>query len=46
MILEKADVVVTPGSEFGEYGEGYFRISLTVNDSRLEEALSRMVNIL
>jgi LL-diaminopimelate aminotransferase len=46
MILEKADVVVTPGSEFGEYGEGYFRISLTVSDSRLEEALSRMVNIL
>ena len=46
MVLEKADVVVTPGSEFGEHGEGYFRISLTVSDNRLEEALNRMLNIL
>jgi len=46
MVLEKADVVVTPGSEFGKYGEGYFRISLTINDIRLEEALNRIVDIL
>jgi len=42
MILEKANVVVTPGSEFGKNGEGYIRISLTINDSRLEEALNRI----
>ena len=42
MILEKANVVVTPGSAFGKNGEGYIRISLTLSDSRLEEALNRI----
>lgn len=46
MLLEKANVVITPGNEFGEYGEGYFRVSLTISDSRLEEALKRVRNIL
>ena len=41
-VLEKAGVVVTPGSGYGEYGEGYFRISLTVGTERLKEALARM----
>ena len=35
-------MVVTPGNGFGAYGEGYFRISLTVPDARLEEALERI----
>jgi LL-diaminopimelate aminotransferase len=35
-------VVVTPGVGFGACGEGYFRISLTVSEERLEEALRRM----
>jgi LL-diaminopimelate aminotransferase len=46
MILDRANVVVTPGSAFGEYGEGYIRISLTITDSRLEEALNRIRNVL
>jgi len=46
MLLEKANVVVTPGSEFGKYGEGFFRISLTINDKRLEEALNRIESII
>lgn len=46
MILDRANVVVTPGSEFGKYGEGFFRISLTITDSRLEEALNRIRNVL
>ncbi len=46
MLLEKANVVVTPGSEYGKFGEGFFRISLTINDSRLEEALNRIGNTL
>ena len=46
MLLEKANVVVTPGSEFGKYGEGFFRISLTINDKRLEEALNRIESVL
>jgi LL-diaminopimelate aminotransferase len=41
-VLERADVVVSPGSSFGPSGEGFFRISLTVSDERLEQALARM----
>jgi len=46
MLLEKANVVVTPGTAFGEYGEGFFRISLTIEDNRLEEALNRIKDVL
>ena len=31
-LLEKTGVVVTPGRGFGEHGEGYFRIALTVDE--------------
>lgn len=41
-VLEKAGVVVPPGSAYGSSGEGYIRISLTVKDDRLEEALDRI----
>jgi LL-diaminopimelate aminotransferase len=41
-VLDKAGVVVTPGIGYGQRGEGYFRISLTVPDARLEEALARI----
>src|SRR3989338_484009 len=41
-MLEKAGVVITPGSGYGNEGEGYFRISLTVPDNRLKEAMDRM----
>ncbi len=40
--LEKMNVIVTPGNGFGAHGEGYFRISLTVPEARLEEALARI----
>lgn len=43
-LLEKAGVIVTPGSAYGDKGEGYFRISLTIEDGRLEEALKRIEN--
>jgi LL-diaminopimelate aminotransferase len=42
LMLDRADVVVTPGSAYGKQGEGYFRISLTIDDGRLEEALDRI----
>ncbi len=42
-LLEKAGVVVTPGLGYGQWGEGYFRISLTYPDEVLEQALSRIV---
>jgi len=41
-MLEKAGVVVTPGTAFGEAGEGYFRISVSVPDDRLREAVERI----
>ncbi len=44
-VLQETGVVVTPGNGFGAPGEGYFRISLTVNDARLEEAVSRIANL-
>lgn len=46
MFLEKAGVVVTPGNGFGDAGEGYFRISLTVSEERLNEAGKRIVKVL
>ena len=45
-LLDKANVVVTPGVEFGKSGEGYIRISMTIDDSRLEEALKRIRSVL
>jgi len=42
LILDEANVVVTPGSAYGKFGEGYFRISLTISDDRLREALDRI----
>ncbi len=41
-LLERTGVAVTPGTNFGQAGEGYFRISLTVPDDRLDEAVARM----
>ncbi len=42
LVLEKAGVIITPGIGYGENGEGYFRIALTVEKERIEEALKRM----
>jgi len=41
-LLEEAGVVVTPGIGYGKCGEGYIRLSLTVPDHRLEEAVARL----
>jgi len=42
LVLEQADVVVSPGSAYGPNGEGYVRLSLTVADDRLREAVARI----
>ena len=44
-LLEKAGVVVTPGLGYGQWGEGFFRISLTYGDEVLTEAMNRMVKL-
>jgi len=41
-LLEKADIVATPGNGFGRYGEGYFRMALTVDKRRIAEAVERI----
>ena len=41
-ILNETGVVLTPGNGFGKHGEGFFRVSLTIGDDRLREALSRI----
>lgn len=41
-LLDEAGVFVAPGSGYGAHGEGYVRVSLTVPDDRLEEALGRI----
>ncbi len=41
-LVDEARVLVTPGAAYGQYGEGYFRLSLTVPDARLEQALERI----
>ena len=42
LVLEEAGVLVSPGPAYGPSGEGFFRISLTVPDDRLDEAVRRI----
>jgi LL-diaminopimelate aminotransferase len=41
LLFDKAAIVVAAGTAYGQYGEGYIRISLTVTDNRLREAMER-----
>ncbi|HEY8803265.1 MAG TPA: LL-diaminopimelate aminotransferase, partial [Candidatus Dormibacteraeota bacterium] len=41
-VLNEVGVNITPGVGFGAHGEGYFRLSVTAPDARLEEAMTRM----
>jgi LL-diaminopimelate aminotransferase len=45
LLLEQASVLVSPGDAYGPSGEGFVRLSLTVPDSRLEEAVSRLESV-
>ncbi|TMK64676.1 MAG: aminotransferase class I/II-fold pyridoxal phosphate-dependent enzyme [Actinobacteria bacterium] len=42
LVLEESGVVLSPGGAYGPNGEGFFRISLTVPDDRLAEAVERL----
>ena len=44
-LLEKANVVGTPGSGFGAAGEGYFRLSAFNSRENVEEAMQRIVKL-
>jgi LL-diaminopimelate aminotransferase len=41
-VLDDAGVVITPGVGFGPHGEGWFRLSVTAPEERLDEALERL----
>ena len=41
-LLEKFGIITTPGCGFGHSGDGYVRFSITLDESRIKEALSRL----
>jgi len=41
-LLREAGIVCTPGVGFGPHGEGFVRMSMTVPEARLDEAVSRI----
>ena len=41
-ILENSGVSVTPGAVFGEFGEGYLRVSLCTSEEKISDALDRI----
>ncbi len=45
-LLDEAGVFVAPGNGYGVRGEGYVRLSLTVPDDRLAQAMQRLGEIL
>lgn len=46
LVLDKADIVMTPGIGFGKAGEGYVRMALTVSKERMKEAVDRLSKLL
>ncbi|WP_346216600.1 pyridoxal phosphate-dependent aminotransferase [Caldifermentibacillus hisashii] len=44
-LLDAADVAVAPGNGFGKYGEGFIRVGLLMDESRLFEAVQRIGNL-
>jgi len=42
LLLEELDIVVTPGTSYGKFGEGYIRLSLTTPDDQIEKGCQRM----
>jgi alanine-synthesizing transaminase len=45
-LLREADVVVSPGSAFGEAGEGYMRLALVEKEDRLRQAVRQIGRVL
>jgi len=44
-ILEETGVVITPGNGFGQAGEGFARMALTLPKERIAEAIERMGHV-
>jgi LL-diaminopimelate aminotransferase len=41
-LLDASGLVVSPGAAYGEYGEGFFRISLSTPDEHIDRALEKL----
>jgi LL-diaminopimelate aminotransferase len=44
-LMDEAFVVTVPGAGFGPAGEGYLRMALTVDESRIREAVDRIARV-
>ena len=45
LLIEQAGIVATPGNGFGDEGEGYIRMAITVSEQRIKEAIERLKRI-
>jgi alanine-synthesizing transaminase len=45
-LIEKAEIAVSPGLGFGEYGEGFVRIALVENEHRIRQAARNLKKFL
>jgi len=43
-LLESCGLVTVPGNGYGDAGEGYIRMAITVSEDRIQEAIDRMKN--
>jgi LL-diaminopimelate aminotransferase len=41
-LLEECGIIVPPGNGYGAFGEGFFRIALTISENRMKDAIARM----
>ena len=41
-LMHKSGVIAVPGEGFGQYGEGFFRISIVCSEEKLYEVIQRM----
>ncbi|HES58344.1 MAG TPA: aminotransferase class I/II-fold pyridoxal phosphate-dependent enzyme, partial [Firmicutes bacterium] len=41
-LLDETGLVVSPGAAYGQYGEGFFRVSLSTPDERIDLALGKL----
>lgn len=41
-MINQAGIVITPGSGFGTWGEGYIRFALTIPSARIHQAVGRL----
>ena len=44
-LLDKTGVMATPGRGYGQWGEGFFRISLSYDDKVLQQAMTRIAEM-